>query len=84
MRRFRKWDLLASKSPTFSLRTKCLSHCKAMKPHTLAKEVIKLCVVDMADIILGDGAARKLKQLRCQMMQFVEESMISILIFAIN
>ena len=35
---------------------------KAMKPHTLAEEVIKPCVVDMADIILGDGAARKLKQ----------------------
>ena len=29
---------------------------KAMKPHTLAKEVIKPCVVDMADIILGDVA----------------------------
>ena len=35
---------------------------KVIKPHTLAKEVIKPCVVDMADIILGDGAARKLKQ----------------------
>ena len=35
---------------------------KAMKPHTLAKEVIKPCVVDMADVILGNGAARKLKQ----------------------
>ena len=33
-----------------------------MKPHTLAEEVIKPCVVDMADIILGDDAARKLKQ----------------------
>ena len=37
-------------------------NAKAMKPHTLAEEVIKLCVVDMTDIILGDGAARKLKQ----------------------
>ena len=35
---------------------------KAMKPHTLAEEVVKPCVIDMADIILGDGAARKLKQ----------------------
>ena len=35
---------------------------KAMKPHALAEEVIKPCVVDMADIILGDGAVRKLKQ----------------------
>ena len=36
---------------------------KIMKPHMLAKEVIKPCVIDMADIILGDGAARKLKQI---------------------
>ena len=35
---------------------------KEMKPHTFAKEVVKPCVIDMADIILGDGAARKLKQ----------------------
>ena len=35
---------------------------KEMKPHTLAEEVVKPCVIDMADIILGDGAARKLKQ----------------------
>ena len=28
----------------------------------LAEEVIKPCVVDMADIILRDGAVRKLKQ----------------------
>ena len=35
---------------------------KAMKPHTLAKKVVKPCVIDMADIILGYGAARKLKQ----------------------
>ena len=35
---------------------------EAMKPHTLAKDVIKPCVIDMANIILGDGAARKLKQ----------------------
>ena len=33
-----------------------------MKPHTLAKEFIKPFVVDMADIILGDDTARKLKQ----------------------
>ena len=26
---------------------------KAMKPHTLAEKVIKPCVVEMADIILG-------------------------------
>ena len=55
-----------------------------MKPHTLAEEVIKPCVVDMADIILGDVAARSLKKLRCQMIQFVEEPIISVLIFAIN
>ena len=35
---------------------------KAMKPHTLAEKVIKPCVVEMADIILGDGTAWKLKQ----------------------
>ena len=35
---------------------------KAVKPLLLAKEVIKPCVVDMTDIILGDGAVRKLKQ----------------------
>ena len=35
---------------------------KEIKPHTLVKEVVKPCVIDMADIILGDGAARKLKQ----------------------
>ena len=35
---------------------------KAIKPHTLAKEVIKPCVVDISDIILKHGAARKLKQ----------------------
>ena len=33
-----------------------------MKPHTLAEEVVKPCVIDMDDIILEDGAARKLKQ----------------------
>ena len=36
---------------------------KAMKPHTLAEEVAKPCVVGTADIILGDGAAKKLKQI---------------------
>ena len=35
---------------------------KEIKPHTLAEEFVKPCVIDMADIILGDGAARKLKQ----------------------
>ena len=35
---------------------------KAMKPHTLAEEIVKPCVVNMVDIILGGGAARKLKQ----------------------
>ena len=35
---------------------------KAMKPHTLAEEVIKPCVFNMADIILGDSAVRELKQ----------------------
>ena len=35
---------------------------KAIKPHTLAEEVIKSCVVDKADIILRDDAVRKLKQ----------------------
>ena len=35
---------------------------KAVKPHMLAEEAIKPCVVDMADIILGDDDARKLKQ----------------------
>ena len=35
---------------------------KAVKPLLLAKKVIKPCVVDMTDIILGDGAVRKLKQ----------------------
>ena len=35
---------------------------KEMKPHTFAEEVVKPCIIDMADIILGDGAARKLKQ----------------------
>ena len=34
---------------------------KAMKPHTFAKEVVKPCVIDMADIILGNNVARKLK-----------------------
>ena len=34
-----------------------------MKPHTLAKErIVKPCVVNMADIIFGDSAAKKLKQ----------------------
>ena len=33
-----------------------------MKSQTLAEQATKPCVVDMADIILGDGAARKLKQ----------------------
>ena len=58
---------------------------KAMKSHTLAEEVIKPCAVDMADIILGEmvlpGSRNKL---RCPMILFVEESMISVLIFAIN
>ena len=35
---------------------------KAIKTHTLVEEVIMPCVVHMADIILGDSAARKLKQ----------------------
>ena len=35
---------------------------KAMKSHIFAKEFIKPCVIDVSDIILGDGAARKLKQ----------------------
>ena len=30
---------------------------KAMKPQTLAEEVVKPCAIDMDDIILGDGAA---------------------------
>ena len=33
-----------------------------MKHLTLAKEVFKPCVIGIADIILGDGAVRKLKQ----------------------
>jgi len=33
-----------------------------MSSHTIAEEVIKPCVVDMADIILGDGAVKKFKQ----------------------
>ena len=55
---------------------------KEMKPHTLAEEVIKPCVIDMADIIFGDGAARKLKQ--GQTILLLEESRISVSIFAIN
>ena len=35
---------------------------KAMKPHTLSEEVIKPCIVEMAEIILGEGAVRKFKQ----------------------
>ena len=35
---------------------------KAMKPHTLAEEVTKSCVVDIADIVFRDDAVRKLKQ----------------------
>ena len=35
---------------------------KAIKPYTLTEDVIKPCVIDMVDIILEDGAARKLKQ----------------------
>ena len=35
---------------------------KAMKPHRLAEEDIKPCVVDIGDEILGDGAVRKSKQ----------------------
>ena len=33
-----------------------------MKPHMLAEKIIKPFVVEMADIILEDGAAWKLKQ----------------------
>ena len=63
-----------------------VGHCiaKAMKLHILAKEGIKPCVVDMADIILGNGAARKLKQVALSIDTVHKKSMISVLIFAIN
>ena len=59
---------------------------KEMKPHALAEEVVKPYVIDMADIILGDGAARKLKQvaLSNDSLLLLEESRISVSIFAIN
>ena len=50
-----KPHLLASYKVAYSI-------AKVIKPHTFVEKVIKLWVVDMADLILGDGAVRKLKQ----------------------
>ena len=60
--RFRKWDLVCQKASSPCIIQVPYRIAKAMKPHTLAEEVVKPCVVDMANINLGDGAARKLKQ----------------------
>ena len=57
---FQKWNLLLLKSLALYKVAYCIA--KAMKPHTLAKEVIKPYVGDMAHINLKDGAAKKLKQ----------------------
>ena len=64
MGRFRKRDLLESKNPIYSIRTSTLAYriAKAVKPHRLAEEVIASGVVDTADIIFEDDAARKLEQ----------------------
>ena len=62
MGNFRKWNLLALKNLISLLNKVAYFIAKAIKLHMLAKEVIKPCVVDMANIILRDGAVRKLKQ----------------------
>ena len=49
--RIKKPHLLASYKVAYLI-------AKAMKPHTLANEVIKPYVVDIADIVLGDVASR--------------------------